>query len=174
MGDLNQRAPAKRTDLLRWLAGLPCLLASAAVAVAFAVSWQHLPDPMAVQFAGNGHVNRVASPGQLLATSQLSLVCTGLGSTQAAVRGTLSLRSIYTGSLAIAIFLGYLFTVLVWVNSDAETAKEVRMPMWHLGVAGTLAVVVGLVVRVLSAKGVPWRRKDERSSVLQDVARPSP
>ncbi|MEV0633397.1 DUF1648 domain-containing protein [Streptomyces sp. NPDC050619] len=153
MGDVNQKTPAQRTDLSHWLAGLPCLVAAVVVAVAFAVSWGDLPDPMAVQFGGDGDVNRVTSPWEILAISQLMLLFMAVGATRAAVLGTMSLRSVYIGSSTIGVFLGYLFTVLVLVNSEAAVAREARMPMWHFGVAVGLTVAVGVAVRVLSANG---------------------
>ncbi|QLH25345.1 DUF1648 domain-containing protein [Streptomyces sp. Rer75] len=125
------------------------------VAVVFIVSWPNLPDSMAVHFNGGGEANRSASPVELLLISELTLLALGTGLSRSAVRGSLTLRTLYATSAASAASLGYLFTVAVLVNNGAAAADKVQMPLWHLAVAAGLAVAAVAGVGALMPRACP-------------------
>ncbi|MGW2567586.1 hypothetical protein [Streptomyces sp. NPDC001537] len=85
----------------------------------------------------------------MLLISELTLLFLGVGASRSAVRGALTLRTLYATSAAAGVSLGYLFTVAVLVNAGAATAEEVRMPLWHLAVAAGLATAAAGAALVL-------------------------
>lgn len=150
---------------LRLGAGLPCLIAGVVVASVAAALWSRLPDRIAVHVDASGHPNDSVSPGLFLAYSVVLFVTLGTGFSHSGYRGSMSLRSVYAGSLATATFLGYLFTAIVITNAAASEAHGIQFPLWHLLVAAGGAAAAAAVSAFVPADAVVEGDAMRRSSL---------
>ncbi len=131
--------PARTRARLRgsgpW-AALPFLLALAGYAVALALWWERLPDPVATHFSGvDGRADGWTSRTGTAVTGVVLLVVAG------AVWTAFVRRPALAGAWATAGFLGALPALMLRANLDATGPDPATLPLGHL-VAG--AAVAGL------------------------------
>ena len=145
---------------LRGLAALPFLLALGAYALALAVWWDRLPDPVATHFSAvEGRADGWTGRTTVVGIGAALLLAAGVGWTATATRKAL------WGAWATAGFTGALLVLMLRDNLDAADARGVVSPLANLalavGAAGLAALAGAALSRLVSAQERPAAQAEE-------------
>ncbi|MFJ1989941.1 DUF1648 domain-containing protein [Streptomyces asiaticus] len=148
---------------------LPFVLAWAVVVATYAGLRDRLPDPLATHFGADGEADGFTGTGAFLSVVTAVLLGSGLLTLVPTLRLT---KGLGAQRFAVALgygmsgLLGYAFASLLFANADANAnananadadadatrVSRVSLPLWHLGMALAVAVVMGALGVLLASR----------------------
>ncbi|GAA0924682.1 hypothetical protein GCM10009575_022050 [Streptomyces rhizosphaericus] len=140
---------------------LPFVLAWAVVVATFVGLRDRLPDPLATHFGADGKADGFTGTGAFLSVVTAVLLGSGLLTLVPTLRLT---KGLGAQRFAVALgygmsgLLGYAFAFLLFANAnadadvDATRASRVSLPLWQLGIALAVAVVMGALGVLLASR----------------------
>ncbi|MGW4075268.1 hypothetical protein ACWELB_17405 [Streptomyces asiaticus] len=140
---------------------LPFVLAWAVVVATFAGLRDRLPDPLATHFGADGKADGFTGTGAFLSVVTAVLLGSGLLTLVPTLRLTKGLgaqRFAVALGYGLSGLLGYAFASLLFANADANAGADatrvsrVSLPLWHLGIALAVAVVMGTLGVLLASR----------------------